>query len=131
MKNLPVILTVIFLGILTFFTVYSAKNKYDDLPIATLTTISAGEINSTSYDNVVSLMAVHTDLNERDYIFLANQKDGAWGKEYFCTRKYVGVLDEDNINASLKMIDKLETPIVLYANQELVDGCQVKLMEGS
>lgn len=129
MKKLPIILTVIFLGILIFFTVYSVENKYADLPIATLTTISAGEINSTSYNYVVPLMAIHTDLNDRNYILLVNQKDGAWGKEYFCTRKYANILEQDNINASLKMSEQLETPVVLYANQELVDGCQVKIKE--
>ncbi len=127
MKKLSILLIAMFLIILVFCTIYSINYKQEQLPTVEITVATKGLLNSKNYDCILPLEALYTDLDNRNYILLVTQKDGAWGKEYFCSIRHVSVIDKDNFYVALNISKQLDKPVVSFSNKSISDGSEVKI----
>ena len=113
---------LLFLIVLLLATIYSYHIYQSKLPVVT---ICAPQNNENGC--IVPKEAVYTDPQQKSYIFTVVQRDGAWGKEYFCTAQLVYCTPYDDNTVQLRNIRQLKFPIVQSGVDKLKDEKVVKL----
>lgn len=86
----------------------------------------------TDFDNLVPYQAIQQDTYTREqYIFVVNNREGAWGTEYYAQRMNVTM----GIPASVKGFANITSPslqdksFVLSAEEEIYDGEMVRIFD--
>lgn len=122
-----IILFSVFILLLILATASSIYYKQSQLPTVEITIFSDGKLNGSYYDYILPIESIHKDAENRNYILLVNERDGAWGKEYFCESRYVCVLDSDKHNVALKINKGLQNPVIVSSNPAILNGSEVKI----
>lgn len=113
---------LLYLIVLLVATVNSSHIYQSKLPVVT---ICAPQNNDDGC--IVPKEAIYTDPQQRNYIFTVIQRDGAWGKEYFCNAELVTVTSFDDESVQLRNIRQLKFPVVQSGVDKLKNGEVVKL----
>ncbi len=88
------------------------------------------EKRSDTYACVVPLEAVHTDANQRRYVYVMGQRSGILGAEYIARKVYVNILDQNASQAALEEgAVGADEEVITAASAELADGIVVRYRE--
>ena len=72
--------------------------------------------------------AVHT-VNARSYVYVARERDGILGKEYYASELNVKILDQNDSWAALEAALDSDSRVIVSATKELANGAAVRLEE--
>ncbi|WDV45614.1 hypothetical protein PV797_19295 [Clostridiaceae bacterium M8S5] len=127
MRKSAIVLSVAFILILVFATIYSINYKKNQLPTVNIDIPYSGLLKSKHYDCILPVGALYTDDDNRNYILLVIEKNGAWGKEYVCELKYISVIENSGTHVALKVNKMIENPVVVSSDQPIFNGSEVKI----
>lgn len=86
------------------------------------------EINYVhDYDQVVDKEHIHISSMGMPSVFVVDEEDGAWGKEYRLREMDVICFPVDISTEQVAILDELAQPIVLKSSKELKSGMKVKV----
>ncbi len=86
------------------------------------------EINYVhDYDQVVDKEHIHISNMGMPSVFVVDEEDGAWGKEYRLREMDVICFPVDISTEQVAILDELAQPIVLKSSKELKSGMKVKV----
>ena len=85
---------------------------------------------SESYNCCIPAAALHSENNNRYFIYVVGERDGILGKEYYAQLRYVEVLDQNESYAALKegALSGEEQVITGY-DKEIINGSAIRYAE--
>ncbi|MBS6395963.1 MAG: hypothetical protein KH452_02245 [Clostridiales bacterium] len=85
------------------------------------------EARSETFEVCVPMEALHTDSNQRSYVFILREQEGILGTELVAEQVYVKVLDQNDSHAAIEpgSIDR-ETEVIVDASEKLEDRTAVR-----
>lgn len=81
------------------------------------------------YPYCVSLLALHME-NERNYVYVVNEREGILGTEYYVEEITVGVVDKNDKLAAIEGAVTEESRIIDSSTKEIKKGDVVRLSDG-
>lgn len=92
-------------------------------------------LKENTYDYVVPRSCIQEDSSGRTYIYVLEEEEGIFSKEYRVSQKFISVIDEDNLHAAIMPEQGGETltgcKVVSSTSKALESGCEVALLEVS
>ncbi len=88
------------------------------------------EVQTESFSLCIPISALHTDENQRNFVYIVSERAGILGNELVAEKVYVQVLDQNDTYAAIEegVIDR-KTELILTATQELDDRDVIRYKE--
>lgn len=123
-KKVLIVFSIFFISMLivmTLFTLFLYNSSKPEVEI----------VVAQSIDNlwIVPASSIHTGLDNRKYVMLVVQEEGAWGIEFVCYKSYINIDSYTEADAIVHSLRELNYPIVAIANERIIDGDAVKIAQ--
>lgn len=78
-----------------------------------------------SFDIVIPNTSIHKETGDRNYVFVLEERDGAFGKEYYAVKRDVELVAYNNHVAGIRTGLDTRDVIIASSNKTLKDGMRV------
>lgn len=78
-----------------------------------------------SFDIVIPNTSIHKEAGDRNYVFVLEERDGAFGKEYYAVKRDVELVAYNNHVAGIRTGLDTRDVIIASSNKTLKDGMRV------